>query len=184
MEAFAVLARHYDPSGPSYGLLVTHSILVARKARQLAAGYMARRPEVEVDLDFLTEAALLHDIGIKECDAPSIHCTGSAPYIQHGPIGRRMLEAEGLPKHALVCERHTGSGLTKEDVKQQKLPLEERDYLPVSIEEKLICVADKFYSKNPKRLFREKPLSKVHKSLSKYGEAAAQRWLELIDAIL
>lgn len=184
MEPFGVLAKHYDPSGLSYGLLVTHSILVARKARLLAAGYMARNPEVEVDLDFLTEAALLHDIGIRECDAPSIHCTGSAPYLQHGPIGRRMLEAEGLPKHALVCERHTGSGMTKEDVVREGLPLEPRDYVPLSIEEKLICVADKFYSKNPKRLFREKALAKVHKSLSKYGEAAAERWLELIDVIL
>ena len=35
----------------------------------------------------------------------------------------KMLDSEGLPQHALVCERHIGVGLTMEDIRLQKLPL-------------------------------------------------------------
>ncbi len=56
-----------------------------------------------------------------------------------------MLEAEGLPRHALVCERHTGAGLTVDDIISQRLPLPLRDMTPQTLEERLICYADKFY---------------------------------------
>ena len=49
---------------------------------------------------------------------------------------------------ARVAELHTGSGLTSAEITQQKLPLPARDYLPSSLLEKLICYADKFYSKS------------------------------------
>ncbi|MGN0870148.1 MAG: hypothetical protein ACI4UV_03075 [Victivallales bacterium] len=49
--------------------------------------------------------------------------------------------------YARICERHTGSGLTAEDVWKQSRPIPERDYLPESLEEKLICLVDKFFSK-------------------------------------
>jgi uncharacterized protein len=179
VEPFAILSKHYDPSGKLFGLLVTHSLLVARKARQLARAYNKRHPDKTVDMEFLTEASLLHDIGIQECDAPAIFCTGTAPYICHGVLGRQILEAEGLPRHALVCERHTGAGITRADVESQKLPLPDRSFLPVSIEEKLICVADKFYSKIPERLWKEKKLRKIEKTLSRFGPEAPARWMAL-----
>ena len=91
---------------------------------------------------------MLHDIGIAQCDAPSIYCKGTEPYIRHGVIGRQILEEAGLPRHALVCERHTGSGITAEEIRERYMPLPCRDMLPISIEEKAICYADKFYSKS------------------------------------
>ena len=156
MNPLEILARHHDPAGSIFGLLVIHSTLVAAKAREIARHWASRHPSESPDLDFLTEAAMLHDIGIGLCEAPQLHCSGTAPYLAHGILGRQILEAEGLKRHALVCERHTGAGITAEEIREGGLPLPERDYLPVSLEEKIICVADKFYSKKPGKLWKEK----------------------------
>ena len=126
----------------------------------------------------MEEAALLHDIGIFLCDAPDICCTGTLPYICHGVEGRRLLEAEGLPRHALVCERHTGSGLTVDDIVRQGLPLPHRDMTPQTLEEKLVCYADKFYSKSGD-IQAEKPFGRVLKSIARHGKDAEARFLSL-----
>ena len=60
---------------------------------------------------------------------------------------RTLVRSEGYPRHALVCERHTGAGLALEDIIAQNLPVPHRDMLPVSMEEQVVCFADKFYSK-------------------------------------
>jgi uncharacterized protein len=99
------------------------------------------------------------------------------PYICHGIIGREILEAEGLPRHALVCEHHTGSGLTIDEIIAQELPLPHRDMLPTTIEEKLVCYADKFFSKS--RIAPAKPLEKVQADMARFGEASLNRFNEL-----
>ncbi|MBI4585528.1 MAG: HD domain-containing protein [Planctomycetes bacterium] len=179
MNPFAVLHKYYDPASELYRLLVIHSLLVAKKALDLAAAYEVRHPEEAVDREFIAEAALLHDLGIFRCRKPEIFCAGGEPYVSHGLIGREILEAEGLPRHALVCERHTGAGITEEEVLRKRLPLPARDYLPVAIEEKVICLADKFYSKSPDRLFREKPLEEIRASLARWGPEVTGRFEEL-----
>lgn len=183
MNPFSIIQKYYDPQSELYRILVTHSILVAKKALDLAVDLQAREPEKEIDLVFTYEAAMLHDIGIYLCDEPEIFCTGSEPYVRHGVIGREILESEGLPRHALVCERHTGAGISREDVLRQTLPLPARDYLPKSLEEKIICFADKFYSKTPRKLFREKKPGKIHQKLGKFGPEAVARfegWCRLL----
>ena len=179
----AILAKHYDPASELYGLLLTHSLLVTRKARELGEAYLTRHPEASVDMEFLTEAGLLHDIGIGRCDAPDIFCHGKSPYICHGVIGREILDAEGLPRHALVCERHSGSGIGIDEVREEKLPIPERDYLPLSLEEKLICVADKFYSKSGRKVWKEKSPGRIADGLAKWGQPTAERWRALCEEI-
>ncbi|NUO81478.1 HD domain-containing protein [candidate division KSB1 bacterium] len=176
---FRIIQKHYAPMSESYRILVIHSVLVANKALAIATAYQQRHPEVALDLRFLEEAALLHDIGIFRCHAPEIHCFGAEPYIKHGIIGRAILEEEGLPRHALVCERHTGAGLTKEDVRAQQLPLPMRDYLPLSFEEKIICLADRFYVKEPAALYRPLSLERIGEKMAQYGAEALARWKEL-----
>lgn len=145
-------------------ILLTHSRSVAQRALQIAALH----PELNIDTDFVREAAMLHDIGIVRVDAPSIECHGAEPYIRHGVCGAEILRSEGLPeKYARVCERHTGAGLTLGDITSQNLPLPHHDMLPETIEEKLICYADKFYSKT--HLDREKTVEQAEKSLAKFG---------------
>lgn len=173
MTAEAVINKYYGTESRLRTILTVHSRLVADKALKCA-----RDRGIDADLAFVEEAALLHDIGIFRCDAPDICCTGELPYICHGVEGRKILEAEGIPRHALVCERHTGAGLTVEDIISQRLPLPRRDMTPQSIEEKLICYADKFYSKSGD-ITREKPLDRVLRSMERHGSDTLARFLAL-----
>ena len=85
-----------------------------------------------------------------------------------------MLLAEGFPRHARVCERHTGAGITRDQILVRHLPLPMRAFLPETMEEKLICYADKFFSKT--RLDHEKTLEEAEASLAKFGEKGVHRF--------
>jgi uncharacterized domain HDIG len=174
-----IIKKYYQEGSDLYKILIEHSFSVADKALAIAKNH----PELNLDPDFIYEASVLHDIGIFLTDAPDIHCSGKYPYICHGYLGSDLLKKEGFPKHALVCERHTGAGISKEKILDRKLPLPLRDMLPVSLEEQLICFADKFYSKT--KLRKEKPIEKIRRSLSKHGSESVKRfddWYKLFLA--
>lgn len=125
---------------------------------------------------------MLHDIGICQTDAPGIYCHGTHPYICHGILGAAMLRAEGFERHARVCERHTGAGLSLHDIVGQNLPLPHQDFLPVTLEEQLICYADKFFSKSHPE--QEKTIEQAERSLSKFGTEGLERfrnWVRLFE---
>ncbi len=183
VDAEAILKEALGPESRCYEIVRRHGEQVARRALQAADGLVGRRP----DEGFLYEAAILHDIGIYLTDTPQLDCRGPHPYILHGILGRRLLEARGLPRHALVCERHVGVGITTEEIRNRNLPLPMRDMRPVSIEEKLICYADKFYSKNGGRLTAEKTIPEVVRKLRRYGQRQAQtfiRWAERFEGLV
>ena len=173
MDYNAIIEKYYADSPELKHILLTHSRQVADRALQIVDAH----PEWEVDRTFVEEAAMLHDIGIIFCDAPKIHCRGTHKYIEHGYLGAELLRAEGYPKHALVAERHTGAGITIEQVVREELPIPERDYCPQSLEEKIICYADKFYSKS--HLGEEVSLDKIKYNIWKYGHEGFVRWTEL-----
>lgn len=164
MDPLALLARYF-PQPQAFAIVAEHSRMVAAKAVGVA---MALDPPV--DVRFVEEAALLHDIGICRINAPGIGCFGTDPYITHGIHGRAILEAEGMPRHALVCERHIGVGLTAEDIATQRLPLPLHDMTPTTVEEEIICFADLFYSKKTGALAREKDIEAVRAGLRNFGE--------------
>ena len=171
-----IIDQYYPQGSDIRPVLVTHSRQVAQLAVKLAM--RQRQNGVEVDIDFVREAAMLHDIGIFLTDAPGIHCHGTEPYIKHGVLGSELISALGLPLHALVCERHTGSGISVDDILRQQLPLPHRPMLPVTIEEKIICYADKFFSKThlgePAR-----SVERVRHSLAKFGPEAIGRFNDM-----
>ena len=164
MDALAIIDKYYPEDNELKHILVTHSRSVADKALWIAETH----PELELDKQFLEEAALLHDIGVFLTDAPGIHCFGIHPYICHGYLGSQLLQKEGYMRHALVCERHTGAGISLQSILEQNLPVPHREMVPISLEEQVICFADKFFSKT--RLDSEKSIEKALKSISKYGE--------------
>ena len=152
--------------------------------RDKALEVVDRHPEFGADRQFVSDAAMLHDIGMLETDSPDLGCHGSRPYLQHGIAGRLILEREGLPLHALVCERHIGIGLTAMEITEQLLPLPARDMLPISLEEQIICYADLYYSKGKKNRGMEKTPAKVRKSLARFGQdkpAIFDRWLQQFE---
>jgi uncharacterized protein len=138
-----ILYRYYVRGSQLAETLIRHSEQVRDKALE-AADHV---PHLNPDRLFISEAAMLHDIGIFKTASAKIGCLGLRPYVAHGVIGRELLEQCRLHAHALVCERHVGAGISQHDVEKQNLPLPHRDMLPVSIEEIIICYADKFYSK-------------------------------------
>lgn len=176
MNALNLIDKYYPEDNELKNILITHSRSVADKALQI----VEKHPELHADKTFVEEAAMLHDIGIFLTDARGIYCFGTEPYICHGYLGADLLRNEGFPQHALVCERHTGAGISLESIIQQQLPIPHREMIPVSIEEQIICFADKFFSKT--HLDREKSMEKALKSISRYGEDGIGRfnkWCEL-----
>ncbi len=177
MDPIKIIQKFYKVDSKSYGYLTKHSKAVAKKALEVAK----KVPNLNPDLKFIEEAAMLHDIGIFLTEAPSINCFGDKRYICHGYLGRKLLEKEGFPKHALVCERHVGVGLSIQDIERQNLPLPKRDMQPISIEEEIVCFADKFFSKSAENLSKEKSVSEVRKEQLKFGEDKVKKfdeWLE------
>jgi uncharacterized protein len=51
--------------------------------------------------------------------------------------------------------------------------------IPISLEEKLICYADKFYSKSDKHLTIPRSVEKIRKKMLKYGEDKIRKFEEL-----
>jgi uncharacterized protein len=178
MDITNIIDTYYSGNSELKHILLTHSHSVAKKALAIAD----KHPEYRLDRIFLYEASMLHDIGIFLTDAPGICCFGDKPYICHGYLGAELLEKAGYPQHALVCERHTGTGISLEQIVKGNLPLPLRSMLPVSLEEQVICFADKFFSKNHPDA--ERTVEKAQESISRYGEDGIIRFNKWCDMFL
>jgi uncharacterized protein len=180
MNPLEIIAEFYEPGSESFQILVKHGQQVANKAIDVAK----RVPHLKPNLNFIKEAAMLHDVGIFETNTPELGCSGKHPYVCHGYLGRKVLEKKGLLQHALVCERHVGIGITAEEIKLNNLPLPQRDMVPISIEEQIICFADKFFSKNSEMNGCEKSLEDILNSIQRYGPEKVmrfQKWMRLFE---
>jgi uncharacterized protein len=176
MDPEDILKRYYSQESRAYTVLLNHSRVVTEKALVIARNVKHLHP----DTSFIYEAAMLHDIGIFLTRAPKIGCYGNHPYVCHGYLGREILEREGLAPHALVCERHVGIGITVKDIKKKKLPLPVRDMVPLTIEEQIICYADKFFSKISDPLTKERPLQSIRKKIRKFGDEKLKKFDEWV----
>ena len=156
------------------GILLSHSRSVATAAIDIA-----RRHRLDIPADEIETAAMLHDIGIIATDAPGIDCFGTQPYLTHGAVGADMLRASGADeKYARVAERHTGAGLTADEIAASGLPFPPgRCYMPETTLEKLICYADCFYSKGGDG--KRKSLERVEASMAKFGPEVLNRFRRL-----
>ncbi len=165
-----IIDKYYPAGTFRRDIYMRHCRSVADEALMLA-----HRCRLELDCAMVESAAMLHDIGICLTYAPSIGCDGAELYICHGVLGAELLRKEGADDvMARVAERHTGSGLTAAEIRLQNLPLPHRDFMPETVLERLICYADKFYSKGND--MKRKPLEKVRASLSRFGADSLARF--------
>lgn len=178
MDTQAIIEKYYTKGTKLYNIYMSHVTDVTNKALSIAH----KHPELAIDIKFLEEASMLHDIGIFMTSAPHIYCRGEYPYICHGYLGNDLLQREGFPKHGLVCERHTGAGLSLKTILKRKLPIPHRDMRPQSMEEKIICFADKFYSKS--KLGKEKSVKKIRRRLRKHGKHQVKQFDEWCEMFL
>lgn len=177
MNPVEILGRYCAPTSKCFRILLEHGQRVAGKA--LAAA--ARVDHLQPDLDFIQSAAMLHDIGVFLTDSPALGCYGSEPYIRHGVLGREIMDALGHPRHGRVCERHIGAGISAADILRLGLPLPARDMRPASIEEEIICYADKFFSKNGSGAAREKSVAEIVEHLGLHGAEQVERFMRWVE---
>ena len=171
MDYISIIHKYYPEDNELRRLLIRHSRDVAGRALLIAS----RHPELGLDTAFVEEAAMLHDLGIFMTDAPGIYCHGTDPYIRHGIDGATLLRSEGFPLHARVCERHTGTGITARQVAERHLPLPECDFTPETMEEQVICYADKFFSKSHPDSART--VEQAARSLGKFGQEGVNKFM-------
>ncbi len=82
------------------------------------------------DLEIIEAGALLHDLG-----------RGKSHEIDHAVIGARIAEELGMDERVVnIIKKHIGGGLTKEDAEVLGLPPD--DYIPQTLEEKIVCHSD------------------------------------------
>lgn len=166
----SIIDKFYESGSRLREILIRHSSQVADKALSIV-----RSKSLPLAQDEVMAAAMLHDIGIFRCYAPDIECHGSEPYICHGVIGAQLLRNERVPEAiARVAERHTGAGLSSDDILRQRLPLPPGDYMPESLLERLICYADKFFSKSGD--MKEKSIDRVRAAMARHGADTLRRF--------
>jgi|Deesub1362A_J573_1020465.scaffolds.fasta_scaffold00182_4 uncharacterized protein (TIGR00295 family) len=97
--------------------------------------------------------ALLHDVG--RCKSHGM---------DHAVIGAEMLRKDGFDERiAKIVERHIGAGLTAKEAKS--FGLLEKDYIPKTVEEKIVALADNLVS-NRKVLRKKEYLKAVKEKFS------------------
>lgn len=124
------------------------SVIAHCKAVSALAFNIAKRSKKPVNLELIEIAGLLHDIGRSNTHG-----------IMHAIEGARIIKEKGLPDEiGKIIERHIGAGLTKEDA--VKLGLPAKDYLPQTLEEKIVAHADNLMSGTKKTPVAE-PISRL-----------------------
>ncbi len=173
MTVDEIIDRYYPVGTRRRDIYLKHCRQVADKALDIA-----RRKQLPLDADDIVNGAMLHDIGIALTDAPGIDCHGHLHYMCHGTAGAELLRREGFDERfARIAERHTGAGLTADEVAASGHPIPVKDYLPETLLERLICYADKFYSKSGD--MKEKSMERVVASMSKFTPATLARFKAL-----
>ncbi|MCC7572339.1 MAG: HD domain-containing protein [Candidatus Methanofastidiosum sp.] len=110
--------------------IISHCINVSKYAKEI--GEKASK-DFELDINLIEIGGLLHDIGRSKING-----------IYHGVIGAEIIRNKGIDeKIALICERHIGSGIDKRDADKFGLP--NNNYIPETIEERIVCHADNFF---------------------------------------
>lgn len=170
MDYFQIINKYIVPGSKTYSIYLPHVTLVTTKALKIGRNLNLS----EEQLRFIEEAGMLHDIGIVNVRDEYFGCSGTLPYICHLTEGAKILESEGLPKHAKVAERHAGVGIYKWQIEKQHLPLPPKDYMPETTEEKIIGWSDIFFSKTPGNLLRERSLEEARAVIARFGDEYAK----------
>ncbi len=137
-EADALRIHRKYGSSP---VLVEHCRAVERVARIIASELT--RGGVAVDERVIQAGALLHDVGRTRVQT-----------VRHGYEGAEILRKEGVDERVVeVVKRHVGAGITREEARRLGFP--QGDYVPRTLEQKVVCFADKMIDSNRARPFAE-----------------------------
>lgn len=114
--------------------VIEHSKTVADYARKIALDIKKcaekKGQSIDIDIDAVFLGGLLHDIGRSRTHGIDHAVAGAAIALQNG-LNNKLVN---------IIERHVGAGITMEEAGFLGLP--EKDYLPVTMEEKIVAHAD------------------------------------------
>ena len=152
--------------------VVEHCRAVAEYARKIAINIRdnasGKGDPINIDVDAVFVGALLHDIGRSKTHG-----------LNHAVTGARIAMDNSLDnKIVKIIERHIGAGIPKEEAIRLGLP--EKDYLPVTIEEKIVAHADNLISGN-KIGTMDELISNLRRK--KLDERTIQRFIDLNNEI-
>lgn len=112
--------------------LIAHMVTVYGIAIYMGSRLYAHG--MPIDLDLLGEGAILHDVGRTKTHTAA-----------HGYVGAQILRGKGFGEGVvLIVERHVGGGIGEDEAPLLGLP--KKSYIPQSLEEKVVCYADKLAS--------------------------------------
>lgn len=172
-EEIKALHRKYAPSMVVYDLVFTHCRIVRDIALQLNA-----RSTLRVDINLVIIGSMLHDIGVYPLFNAEGKLREGANYITHGSEGEAILKKEGLPENIWrFAAHHTGVGLSKQDIVDQKLPLPVADYFAETDEELLIMYSDKYHSKTTPPYFNTFEWYK--KDIARFGDEKVTKFEQM-----
>jgi uncharacterized protein (TIGR00295 family) len=122
-------------------IIIAHCRTVEKVAMALAEEFERRGHRV--DIRAVAAGALLHDLG-----------RSREQTVRHGLEGAEMIAKEGVDvKVVEIVRRHVGAGLAPEEAKRLGLP--DLDYIPKTLEERIVCFADKMVDRDKVRPFEE-----------------------------
>ena len=154
-----------------YILLLEHSLAVKKVADVFAKDLVEKG--YDVDTKLVSLGALLHDIGRFTC------LPKTKENIQHGVEGGKILRGLGFERLARIAERHIGAGITKKEIKERGLALPSADYVPVTIEEKIIAHADNLIFGSRIGRFEEV----VERYKKELGDNAVKKFIRLKEEV-
>lgn len=141
------LHRKYAPNDAVFTLVYNHCQIVNEIAQWCVGNLPAKE---KVDVELLTTAALLHDIGSYVFFDDAGKVANKKLYPLHAILSGKIIADERIGKNvAHVVETHLFLGLSEKEIAEKPWPLPARDYIPDSIEGELLCYADRFHSKKP-----------------------------------
>jgi uncharacterized protein len=161
-EAYDLLSKLCEEN------VVMHCLAVSNYAYEL--GLKIKNNGYNINLELVILGALLHDIGRSKTHG-----------ISHGIEGAKILREHNFEEElALIAERHIGAGIPKNEAIELGLP--PKDYIPISLEEKLVAHCDNLIS-GTKRVDIDFVVNKFKKRIGVENHPSIQRILDLNDEI-
>ncbi len=153
-----------------------HCIKVAEIAKRIAERI---RNRIDVDVDAVVKGALLHDLGRAITHAP----------FEHFIISGELLRKEGFDeKIARIAEKHFSAGVDEKDAKRLKLRVI-KNFMPETLEEKIVCYADKVTRGDKEITFEEflkrlDELEKEHPETAWFTKKTKERILKIREELV
>lgn len=146
--------------------VIQHCKAVSKLAVELAR--KLRNKGISVDVELARIGGLLHDIGRSKTHK-----------IDHAVVGAEIIRSFGLPTAVVhIVERHIGSGIPADEAVTLGLP--NRNFVPETLEEKIISYADKLIEGNHAISFDEalkkfaEDLGESHAAVDRFKKAHSE----------